>query len=223
MGEFVAASAFETEDVVAVLTAVSSFLTAHSWPAVPVEDAESAAADEVQIFPPTNGWTVVLWPHYFTEVAAAEHMSRELGVLTSTARIYDGDYWTHSLLRNGVTLDRFASMPDYFTDDVDEVVRLVAKYAGRSEVIADATGCPVEQLAPYLVRIGEDEDSDDEVEPARAKAFPDDEFELDSPWVFVDFWRRFGPYYPEDLSQYAARLRLAPGWLDKLPSGDPEL
>lgn len=58
---------------------------------------------------------------------------------------------------------------------------------------------------------------------AGVKAFPDDEFELDSPWVFVDFWRRFGPHHPEDLSTCAARLRLAPGWLDKLPTGDPEL
>ncbi|MEV6713372.1 hypothetical protein AB0M48_15170 [Lentzea sp. NPDC051208] len=221
MGEFVAASAFKTEDTAAVLAAAGGFAEAHSWPAVPVADADPATADEVRIFPATNGWTVVLWPSYFTEVAAAEHMSRALSVLASTARIYDGDYWTHSLLRDGVTLDRFASMPDYFTDDADEVARLSAEYAGRPEVIADATGSPVEQVAPYLLRVGED--SDDDVEPASVKAFPEDEFELDSPWVFVDFWRRFGPHYPEDLSTCAARLRLAPGWLDKLPTGDPEL
>ena len=223
MGEFVAASALETADVAAVLAAVSGFVVAHSWSAVLVDDTEPVTADEVQFFPPTNGWTVVLWPNYFTELAAAEHVSRDLGVLASTARIYDGDYWTHSLLRDGVTLDRFASIPDYFTDDVDEVARLSTKYAGRPEVIADAAGCPVEQLAPYFVRIGMDGDSDDDVGPAGVKAFPDDEFELDSPWVFVDFWRRFGPHYPEDLSTRAARLRLASGWLDKLPSGEPEL
>ncbi|MEV6243064.1 hypothetical protein [Lentzea sp. NPDC051838] len=221
MGEFVAASAFKTADVIAVVAAVSGFVAAHSSPAARVEAAEPVTADEVQIYPPANGWTVVLWPNYFIEVAAAEHMSRELGVLTSTARIYDGDYWTHSLLRDGETLDRFASIPDYFAEDEDEAAALATKYAGKPEVIADATGCPVEQVAPYLVHIEEDEEGDDE--PDRVKAFPDDEFELDSAWVFVDFWRRFGPRYPDDVSASAARLRLAPGWLDKLPTGDQEL
>ncbi|ANZ36158.1 hypothetical protein BBK82_08855 [Lentzea guizhouensis] len=99
------------------------------------------------IFPPANGWTVVVWPTYFTEVAAAEHMSRHLGVLASTARIYVGDYWARSLLHDGVVLDRFASMPTYFTDDADEVARLSSEYADRPEVIAAATGVPVDRIA----------------------------------------------------------------------------
>jgi hypothetical protein len=70
---------------------------------------------------------------------------------------------------------------------------------------------------------GEDENGYDVVEPELGKAFPDDEFELDSPWVFVDFWRRLGPRYPQHPSASPARIRLASGWLNKLPAGDAEL
>ena len=114
---------------------------------------------------------MVLWPTYFAEVATAEHMSRDLGVLTRTARIYDGDYWIHSL-PDSVTLDGFVSMPDYFTDDVDEVARLSARYAGQPAVIADATGCPIGRLALYFVRIGEDEDSDGDSVPSTTRGIP---------------------------------------------------
>ena len=48
------------------------------------------------------------------------HAERELRVLASIVRIHDGDYWSHALLRGGVILDRFASMPDYFTDDPEK-------------------------------------------------------------------------------------------------------
>jgi hypothetical protein len=30
------------------------------------------------------------------------------------------------------------------------------------------------------------------------KAWPDDRFHLDDPWVFADFWNRLGITYPED-------------------------
>lgn len=43
-------------------------------------------------------------------------------------------------MRDGRTLDRFASMPGYFTDDAQEVARLTDKYAGRPP--GGWTGCP---------------------------------------------------------------------------------
>lgn len=227
MGEFVAVSAFRTEDADSVLAAAGRFFMANAWLAKPGQNTEPVTDNDVLGFPPVNGWTVVNWPSYFTELAAAEFISRDLAVLCSTVRIHDGDYWSHSLLRNGVTLDRFATMPDYFTDDPTEIARLTAKYAGQPAVIAEAVGCPVDDVAPYLVPVdledGEDEEGYYVVEPEMGRAFPDDEFELDSPWVFVDFWRRFGPRYPDDLSTYLWRLGLAEGWLDKLPGGDAEL
>ncbi|MET8525744.1 hypothetical protein [Micromonospora sp. NPDC005172] len=227
MGEFIAVSAFRTEDAGSVLAAARRFFTVNAWLAEPGRDVEPVTDNDVLGFPPVNGWTVVNWPSHFTELAAAEFMSRDLTVLCSTVRIHDGDYWSHSLLRDGVTLDRFATMPDYFTDDPTDIARLTAKYGGQPALIAEAVGCPVDDVAPYLVQVdvedGEDEEGHYVGEPEMGRAFPDDEFELDSPWVFVDFWRRFGPRYPDDLSTHLWRLRLAEGWLDKLPGGDAEL
>ncbi|HEX5542440.1 MAG TPA: hypothetical protein VFX60_12915 [Micromonospora sp.] len=226
MGEFIAVSAFKTEDAGGVLAATGRFFSTNGWPADAVENSEPVSGDDVRIFPPVNGWTVVVWPEYFLELAAVEFVSRDLGALASTVSIHDGDYWRHVLLRDGVTLDRFASEPGYFSDDPEDIARLATRYAGRPDLVAEAVGRPVEQVAPYLIHVpwddGEDEDGSYDAEPELGRAFPDDEFELDSPWVFVDFWRRIGPRYPENLSPYADRLRLAPGWLEKLPHGDAE-
>jgi hypothetical protein len=118
-------------------------------------------------------------------------------------------------------------MPDYFTDDNDEVARLQAKYAGQPVTVAEAIGCPVEHVAPYLARVNLDAaDLDDEIgeaDPQLGKAFGDDEFELDCPWVFTDFWRRLGPHYPEDPATFQTRIRPASGWLKTMPTGDAEL
>jgi hypothetical protein len=227
MGEFVTVTAFRTEAVSEVLETIGRFFAEHGSRADQIDDSQPPTDDDVLIYPSAGGWTVVGWPGSFTELAAAEYISRELSVLASTVRIHDGDYWSHSLLRDGVFLDRFATMPDYFTDDPAEVARLTAKYAGRPVAVAEAVGLPVEQIAPYLVHVvtedGEDEDGYYVTESETGKAFPDDEFDLDDAWVFVDFWRRLGIGYPSDVQAYATRLRLAPGWSGKLPAGDAEL
>lgn len=229
MGEFVTVTAFKTDAASEVLDAVGRFFSSHGWPTERVEDARPLTGDDIAVYPPIGGWTVVMWPGYFTELAAAEFVSRETGVLASTVRVHDGDYWSHSLLRDGVFLDRFATMPDYFTDDPVQASRLKAKFAGQPLLVAEATGRPVEQIAPYLVHVeleddeDEDEDGWDVPEPAMGKAFPDDEFDLDNVWVFVDFWRRLGIVYPAIEAAPEAVLRLAPGWSGKLPVGDAEL
>jgi len=227
MGEFVTVTAFRTDAASEVLDAVGRFFSSHGWPAGRVEDAGPLTGDDIAVYPPTDGWTVVMWPGYFTELAAVQFVSREMGVLASTVRIHDGDYWSHSLLRGGVFLDRFATMPDYFTDDPEQISRLKTKFAGRPTLVAEATGRPVEQIAPYLVHVeledDEDEDGWDIPEPEMGKAFPDDEFDLDNAWAFIDFWRRLGISYPEHGATPEALLRLAPGWSGKLPTGDAEL
>lgn len=215
MGEFIDVSAFRTEDIGAVLATARKFFEAHDLAAQSVPASNAVGNDDVLLYPPANGWTTILWPQYFTEHAVVEFVSRELGVLASTAQIYDGDYWTHSLLRDGVILDRFATLPDYFTSDPAEVERLAATYKGDPDVIAQAVGCAAEQVSPYLVHVDLDESES-------GKAFEDDEFELSNPWVFVDFWRRIGPLYPEDVSAYSARLRLGTDWQTKLPAGGAE-
>lgn len=217
MGLFVTVSAFRVGDAAKVRDTAMGFFAARSWPAELIAPDEPAADEDVLIYAPVSGWTVIVWPGYFTELAAVEFMSRELNALASTVRIHDGDYWSHTLLRDGDTLDRFATMPDYFTDEPAEIERLRSKYAGKPAVVAQTTGSPVSDVAPYLVQA----DPDDEDESG--KAFADDEFDLDDPWVFVDFWRRLGPRYPDDISKHQARIRPAADWVKNLSGGDAEL
>ncbi|GIF66373.1 hypothetical protein Ais01nite_44080 [Asanoa ishikariensis] len=218
MGEFLAVSAFRTEHADQVMGSVERYVRTHGWR---TEEVVGGSAydykNHVLQYAPVDGWTVLLWPTYFTDVPAAAFVSGELGVLASTAHIHDGDYWAHTLLRDGTILDRFASMVDYFTDDPAVVADLKRGWSGDPAVVASAIGRPVDDLRPYLVHIalGDDEEED----PVEVKAFPDDRFTLEDAWVFVDFWRRLGITYPADVDAFAGRLGLAEGWFGKLPEG----
>lgn len=213
MGLFLAASAFRDSDVDPVTMALERFLADHDWSS----DDEARPADEVCLFAPVDGWTVVLWPPYFNghDAVAARHISHTLGTLASTVHIYDGDYWVHRLFRAGEELDRSASTPAYWAEFDEDASRLRAAWTGDAAVVANAVGRAPEGVEPYLTPLT---DAD---EPP-GKAFEDDEFELDDPWVLVDFWRRLGIAYPADSTASAHRLSLQPGWLKQLPT-DGEL
>ncbi|WP_089245901.1 hypothetical protein [Asanoa hainanensis] len=217
MGEFVATSAFRTDNADQVLASVERYVRAHGWSTTSVGESYDYENDVLQ-FAPAGGWSVVLWPTYFSDVPAARFVSDELGVVASTVHIHDGDYWAHTLVRDGAVLDRFASMVDYFTDDLAVVAHLRRGWSGDPAVVASAFGRSVEELRPYLVHI--DLGDDDEEEPPSVKAFPDDEFTLDNAWVFVDFWRRLGITYPADVGGFAGRLALTKDWFGKLPEGE---
>jgi hypothetical protein len=158
---------------------------------------------------------VVLWPQYFNihDVPATEFVSERLGVLASAVHTYDGDYWVHTLIRNGEQLDRFASMPGYHLEDSTELPAFERAWAGNPQLVAETMGRAADQVAPYFVHVPADSDAE------LGKAFDDDEFDRGDIWVFVDLWRRLGITYP-DVTTAVASLRLAPDWFDKLPTGN---
>jgi hypothetical protein len=213
MGLFLAASAFRDRDVDQVTAALEQFLADHGWST----DGDPRSEDEVRLFAPVGGWTVVLWPPYFNghDSIAARELSATLGTVASTVHIYDSDYWVHRLFRAGEELDRSASTPAYWAESEEEAIRLRAAWTGNAAVVADTVGRPAAGLEPYQTPL---EDGD---EPP-GKAFDDDENELDDPWVFVDFWRRLGITYPADPTAWARQLWLKSGWLGQLPA-DGEL
>lgn len=216
MGGFLAVSAFLTEDAAGVQAAAERFFTAHDCASEPIGPGQPGDED-LQIYPPVGGWTVALWPNHFTGAAVVPAISAELHCLASHVDIYDGDFWNHLLLSDGHIRDRFCSMPDYFTRDSAELDWLIARYAGHPSMIAAAVGRPVEQIAPYLVRVIT---KDDVTVSPIGKAFPDDQAELDDPQVFVDFWRRLGVRYPDDTAAGRGGLRLAGDWRSKIPAAD---
>lgn len=174
-------------------------------------------AVDALIFPPTNGWTVVLWPQYFNvhDIPLCAAVSRELATLASTVHVHDGDYWTHVLFDRGALVDRFASMPGYFAEDPGDVTALAESWAGDADRVGAALGKAPEDIRPYLVQI----------EPgaeAPGMAFDDDEFGLDDYWVFTDMWKRIGITYPDGVGNHERVLRLGTDFMDRLPTGADE-
>lgn len=237
MGEFLAASAFRTQNADALCAAIAQFFSEHGYPAQRVEpgDPRDGSGNDAAVYEPAGAWCVVTWPTYMQDGPAVEAITTMLGTTASSIRVHDGDYWVHRLVENGRTLDRFASMPDYFAADPHspETARLAAEWAGHPGVLATALGAAESDIAPYLLQApaldDEDEDADHFEEPGGSwgKAFADDEHDRANVWVFVDFWRRIGITYPaaSDGRSMPPKhlLRLPAGAALKLPQGSDVL
>jgi hypothetical protein len=189
MGGFMALTALSVADTAAVTSAIGRYASEHGVSVEVLGPEFVDVPDVATVSPPAGGWTVVAWPTHFAGLAGASAwLSSDFGTVASTVTFYDGDFWQHIVYRYGVERDRFTSMPDYFAEDPDEIAGLRREWAGNAEVLEELFGLPAASVAPYLT------------EPVRRLAFPDDEFELDDPWVFVDFWRRLGITYPDPAS-----------------------
>jgi hypothetical protein len=198
MGGFLAVSAFQVDDPEAVLASAERFFAGRECAASRI-GAAWPGDEDLQVYAPAGGWTVAFWPNRFTSAPAARAISAELGCLAVDVDVFDGDYWTHTLLRDGEVLDVFSSDPEE-----------AEVSPGAPDVIAAAMGVPVDWVQPYLVVVDDDE--------SPGRAFADDQFEVDDPWVFADLWRRLGVHYPDDLAAGAGGLRLSGEWRLR-PSG----
>jgi hypothetical protein len=220
MGGFVSMTAVRRDDLDAVVDALTRYGAAHAVPARAVDPPTGDPPHTAYVWAPTGGWTVVSWPGYFTGgTAAGRWLSDDADALVSSMEGHDGDFWMHVLWRGGLEVDRFASFPDYFTDDRAEGRRLAREWAGDPDAVAAAVGVPTEQVAPYLLH------------PhsagffgrllARRRPFPDDSHVLGDFWVFTDFWRRMGITYPADDTAPVRAVTYADS--QALPSGGPSL
>lgn len=238
MGEFLAATAFRTRDTEALREAIERFYRENGHPVRRVEGADArdlSPDDDTIIHGSAGNWTVVTWPRYAADGPAADSVTAALATIASSVHVHDGDYWVHRLFESGRTLDRFASMPDYFAEDPDsaQTALLAATWAGRADVLAEALGVADAVVAPYLVQAPalDDEEPDEDfedVDEAWGKAFPDDTYDRSDVWVFTDFWRRIGIAYPAvpPADRPAAPshvLRLPAGAARELPQGTDEL
>jgi hypothetical protein len=198
MGEFLAVSAFRDQPVDALAAAICRCVSAHGVACDEIREGPPDESVDALIFAPANGWTVVFWPPDCSvlDIPLCEAISAELTALASTVHVHDGDYWTHAILDAGQLVDRFASMPEYFTDDPGEALALTQAWAGDANRVAAALGTAPENVRPYLVPGEEDF------------------------WVFADLWKRVGIAYPEDLDDYERIVRLGAGFMDRLPATD---
>jgi len=205
MGLFLTVSAVKALDPTEIAQLIEADFSARSIACRRLADGErnESPKTDIVIFEPRQGWSVVLWPEYFGECAHpfAKSLAGQDRVV-STVDVYDGDYWTHRALRGSALLHDFCSAPDYWEGEPRE-------WNTDPTELAHTFGVEAAELQPYLVVSGS----------SRAgRAHPDDEFDLENIWVFVDFWRRLGIVYPQEMDKgVAVQSRLTtPGFLEKL-------
>lgn len=118
----------------------------------------------------------------------AEAISKETQKPILLLYIYDGDFWGYSLYDNGVEIDRFNPMPDYFEEASEAQME---KEKGNAEIIAKYFHVEKADIEKYLIfwtdELLESEDGQ--------KAYEDDEFSIGEDWQMADFMRKLGyPY-----------------------------
>ncbi|MEV4513932.1 hypothetical protein AB0K00_33865 [Dactylosporangium sp. NPDC049525] len=202
MGGFIHIAALRCTDSRAVADAVVRYAAGHGVPAEVVPTGAGDRSDVASVGHPDDGWSVVDWPRSFAGPAKATRwLSGELGVVASLAEYYDGDDWNHMAFDCGEVRDRYASDPDGQTSELTTLAEARHRWAGDAAVVAAVFERRTEEIAPYFARprplrrvwarlLG--------APPHGVKAWPDDQFHLDDPWVFVDFWKRLGINYPDD-------------------------
>ena len=203
MGHFLAVSAVKTNDVEGLAENIDKYAKENGVKSQRLEGKVELSEDRhVLVFPPENGWCVVLWPAYFNihDVPAAKYLSENLNALVSSVNVYDGDYWCHSFFDSGVQIDSYCSMPGYWAENDKELKENIEKYKGCPAGVAQKLDISIERIEGYYKHIIEDIEY--------SKVNDSDEFEIDDFWVFTDFWNCLGIEYPEDMEAYSSIIDL---------------
>jgi hypothetical protein len=136
-----------------------------------------------------NANTTIIYPNDFLEWDdASEFLSKELNVPVFSFHIHDGDLWMYLLYVNGVVVDQFNPIPDYWDENMDE--EEINSWKGNATVLtAYIAGLRKADIEKYLVRW------DLEADPI--KAYPTDEY-TNEDWQLLDFMRAIKLPYPLD-------------------------
>ena len=135
----------------------------------------------------------VLYPGEFYEWdEPSSFLSKETGKPVFSFHIHDGDLWMYVLFENGVVVDQFNPIPDYW-QEVDAKER--QRWRGNAvEVAKRVPNVSEESIRKYLIPWNDDILECEE----RKKACPDDVFFYGDDWQLVDFMKRLGLTYPLD-------------------------
>ncbi len=142
---------------------------------------------------------------FFAGEEACQEISSRLQKAVFFLHIHDDDLWMYTLFRNGVRIDGFNPIPDYWSDDISDEERAACK--GNATVVCQC----VPELSPRDIEgylIPWDLDAEDEV-----KAYPDDKFPSGDFWQIVDFMRKIAIPYPDPESAIETH-----SYLFKIPS-----
>ncbi|WP_276483458.1 hypothetical protein [Paraflavitalea pollutisoli] len=137
-----------------------------------------------------NGNTSIFHSFDFMEWdEASTFISKDLATPVFSFHIHDGDLWMYNLFVNGVEVDRFNPLPDYWEENLD--TEEIASWAGDATVVAQyVPGLSPVAISNYLVRWDLESDG---VE----KAYEGDVYGQED-WQLLDFMRKLRLPYPLD-------------------------
>ena len=141
-----------------------------------------------------DAWSFLLLP---LNSELAESIATKLSTTSSypVAAFYEYDQraWGFTLYREGVRVGRYCNAPSWIGEPPETMTI-------SPDLVAEAFGVPVSDLAGYLRHI--DESTSD------SRVFPDDEFTLADHWVRCDLMRRLGLEYPDMSASGCRRVKL---------------
>ena len=121
--------------------------------------AAVSAASRVKFYvaAPERGWVAVYPSDAGQDPTVSESLAQRLGGPVLHMVLHDSDLVAYSFFREGVLLDSFVSIPDYFEDMSEEERRQVA---GRPELLAEIlpAGTSVDDLRALLSELRSEDD-----------------------------------------------------------------
>lgn len=136
-----------------------------------------------------NGNTSIAYPNDYLEWDdSSAFISRELQAPVFSFHIHDGDLWMYVLYADGLAVDRFNPIPDYWEEIGEEEKTSWKGEAGT--IIKYVNQVKKEDIEKYLTFWNTDPEE-------QQKAYPDDKYGNED-WQLLDFMRKLGLPYPFD-------------------------
>jgi hypothetical protein len=189
MGLFLALSGVIGVNEIDVVTALSGYAKAKHGIFRP--EPRTHEDDDTLVVYSAHGNTSLLFPQNSTDwwdVSQALSLLLKRSVLS--LHIHDGDFWMYILYRNGVQIDGFNPIPDYWIEDISNEER--ESYKGNAAVVCKCIpGIQPGAIEKYFVTWNVD--SDEEL-----KAYPEDKYPCGTDWQMLDFMEKLSLPYPLD-------------------------
>ena len=189
MGEFLAMSGVSKSSRRDVLHSLEEFTLAHGGRLNP--EPGGKPYDHLIVAGEDFGAITVMYSgDFFGWDEASKHLSESLGVPVISLHIHDGDLSMYVLYRDGVEIDQFNPIPDYWSEELSPEER--SSWAGDAGLVAENwEGVDAASIYKYLVTWDLDEDNP-------GKAYEADAHPICDCWQLTDFMRKLGLAYPVD-------------------------
>ncbi len=209
MGLFLFASAIKNKSSVEIATTIKYFTSRRNiianvksyseWNSsiqnkgIDIHDIISQPISMTTIYQPRNRWSIVIFNNcHFEEKEISKFLSYHLQTIISLIEVLDSEVWYHYLFYNGKQVDQFCSYPEEY-----EKIEELPLFKGNKQKLAFYFDVDEQILSPYLIRLS----PANRPEFLFKKAHEDDKYALGDEWIFIDFWKRLGIFYPSELPE----------------------